>query len=132
MVDYSEFIDEKNVIAVVGVSPNKEKFGYKVYNTIREKGFKVYGVNPRYAEVDEDKLYPDLESLPGKPDVVVTVVPPKVTEWIVRSCNDLGINKVWMQPGSQSEEALKFCKEHGIEAIDDACFIHNGLRTDFV
>jgi predicted CoA-binding protein len=61
-----------------------------------------------------DKCYPSLENLPVKPNVVDVVVPPKVTEHTVEICKKLGIMKVWMQPGSESEKAIKFCEKNNI------------------
>lgn len=45
------------------------------------------------------------------------VVPPAVTEKIVEECKDLGINMVWMQPGAESDKAVKFCQDHDIGVI---------------
>jgi len=53
--------------------------------------------------------------------VVDIVVPPQVTEEIVRQCAELGLGRVWMQPGSESEEAIRFCQEKGIRVVHDAC-----------
>jgi len=33
-------------LAIIGVSRNPKKFGRQVYDTLKEKGFTVYGVNP--------------------------------------------------------------------------------------
>jgi predicted CoA-binding protein len=55
------------------------------------------------------------------PDVVDTVVPPTVTEAIVKECKELGIARVWMQPGSESEKALNFCAENNIKVVHDMC-----------
>jgi len=118
-----EFTDRKNVIAVVGASRNPEKYGHRVYRDLKEAGYKVYPVNPNVDEVLGDKCYPSLESLPVKPDVVNIVVPPKVTEEIVRSCKKLDITKVWMQPGAESEEAIKFCSENGIDTVYGVCIM---------
>ena len=56
-------------------------------------------------------------------DVVDTVVPPHITEQIVKECKELGITKVWMQPGSESEKAIIFCKDNGIEVVYDDCIM---------
>ncbi|MEM3055472.1 MAG: CoA-binding protein, partial [Candidatus Bathyarchaeia archaeon] len=64
-----------------------------------------------------------LDVLPAKPDVVDVVVPPKITEQIVETCKKLGITKVWMQPGSESELAIKFCEENGIEVVHGVCIM---------
>ena len=123
-----DFLDRKNKIAVIGVSNNHEKWGYKVYRSLKNSGFKVYPVNPKHEKIDSDRCYPDLRSIPEKIDEVITVVPPEITENVVKRCKELGIRKVWMQPGSESEDAIRFCEENGINVIHDACFVVDGLK----
>ena len=116
-----EFLDKKNVFAVVGASRNPEKYGHQVYKDLRNAGYRVYPVNPNTNEILGDNCYPSLQALPVKPDVVDLVVPPKVTEQVVKTCKRLGIKKVWMQPGSESEPAISFCKENGIDVVHGVC-----------
>lgn len=116
-------LDKKNMIAVVGASGNPEKYGHQVYKDLKTAGYRVYPVNPNAKEILGDKVYPDLKSLPAKPDVVNIVVPPEVTEEIVKTCKELGITTVWMQPGSESEEAIKFCEANGIDVIYGVCIM---------
>ena len=115
------FLDKRNVFAVVGASRDPQKYGYQVYKDLKGAGYKVYPVNPNAQEILGDKCYPSLEKLPVKPDVVNVVVPPKVTERLVETCKKLGITKVWMQPGSESEKAIKFCEENGINVVYGVC-----------
>jgi len=116
-----EFLKKRNVFAVVGASRDHRKYGHQVYRDLRTAGYTVYPVNPNADEILGDKCYPSLESLPERPQVVDLVVPPKVTNQIVKVCKKLGIRKVWMQPGSESETALNFCKENNIEAVYRVC-----------
>jgi predicted CoA-binding protein len=116
-----EFLDKKNVFAVIGASRNPEKYGHQVYKDLRNAGYKVYPVNPNAKDILGDTCYANLESLPVKPDVADLVVPPKVTEQTVRNCKKLGITKVWMQPGSESETAIGFCRENDIEIVHGVC-----------
>ena len=117
----TEFLDKKNTFAVVGASRDPEKYGHQVYRDLRNAGYRVYCVNPNADEVLGDKCYPSLEVLPVKPDVVDIVVPPKITEQLVKTCKKLGITKVWMQPGSESETAIKFCEENSIDVVHGLC-----------
>jgi len=117
----NEFLDKKNVFAVVGVSKEPEKYGNKVYFDLKHAGYTVYPVNPNANKVSGDRCYPRLKNLPKLPDVVDIVVPPKITEETVKECKDLGIGKVWMQPGSESEEAIRFCKENSIKVLYGMC-----------
>ncbi|RZN39267.1 MAG: CoA-binding protein [Methanophagales archaeon ANME-1-THS] len=116
-----EFLRKENVFAVVGVSSNPEKYGHLVYKDLKEAGYTVYPINPHIDEVLGDHCYHSLSELPERPDVVDTVVPPHVTEEIVEECKELGIARVWMQPGSESEKAIEFCRQNNIKVVHDLC-----------
>jgi predicted CoA-binding protein len=115
-------IKEKE-IAVIGVSNKEEKFGFKIFRDLLKAGFKVKGIHPKITEVLGQKIYHNLKSLETKPDLVITVVSPEITEKIVEDCKDLGIKEIWMQPGSESEIAIKKAKDYGIKVIYNACFM---------
>ena len=117
----TEFLNKRNVFAVVGASRNPKKYGHQVYKDLRNAGYRVYPVNPNTNEILGDKCYPSLEALPVKPDVADLVVPLKITEQVVKTCKKLGIKKVWMQPGSESETAINFCRENGIAVVHGVC-----------
>ena len=116
-----EFLDKKNVFAVIGASRDPKKYGFQVYKDLKNAGYKVYAVNPNADEILGDRCYADLKDLPMKPDVVDVVVPPKVTEKVVEVCKELGIARVWMQPGSESETAINFCVKNGIDVVHGIC-----------
>jgi predicted CoA-binding protein len=61
---------------------------------------------------------------------VSVITPPKVTLGIVKSCIELGIQNVWLQPGSESDEAIKIAKEHGLNIIyGGPCVLVSGLTA---
>lgn len=115
-----EFLKQK-VFAVVGASRDPKKYGHQIYLDLKKKGYTVYPVNPNAVEILGDRCYPDLTSLPKKPDVVDIVTPPKITEKVVRECKKLGLRRIWMQPGSESDSALTFCKENNMKVIHGLC-----------
>lgn len=127
-----KFLNKKNIIGFIGATINKEKWGYKKYKEIKNAGFKVYPVNPKYDKIDGDKCFPDLKSLieflQEKPDFVITIIPPKITEKTVEQCKIFRINKIWMQPGSESKKALRFCEENGIEVVHGICIVVDALH----
>ncbi len=112
-----------DVVAVVGASRDKEKYGYKVLMDLRNAGYETYGVNPSVDEIEGVPCYPDLASLPERPQLVITVVPPKVTEKVVREAKEAGLGRIWMQPGSESDAASSYCEDNGIEYMRDACIM---------
>ncbi len=116
-----EFLNKTNIFAVAGASRDPKKYGYQVYKNLKEAGYEVYPVNPNTDTILGSKCYRDLRDLPTKPDVVDIVVPPRVTEEIVKICKRLGITKVWMQPGSESEKAIEFCDKNHIDVVYGVC-----------
>ena len=120
-----KFINKDNVFAVVGVSKDKSKYGRKVFDDLKKFGYKVYPVNPKLELISENKCYATLKELPIKPDVVSFVVPPQVVETLIIKCKELGINKVWLQPGSESEKVINYCKDNNIECLHNQCIMLN-------
>jgi len=117
------FLNKKNIFAVVGVSKNIKKYGYQVYKDLKNAGYQVYPVNPNVESILGDKCYVCLSDLPVKPDVVDIVVPSEITFEIVKECNKLEISKVWMQPGSELEESIDYCKDKNIDVLHNVCII---------
>jgi predicted CoA-binding protein len=127
-----DFLAQKK-IAVVGVSDKRETGCNLSYKKFKESGYQVFGINPRITTFDGDPCYPDLKSLPEKPEAVFILASPKVTDQIVQQCVELGVKHVWMhcmmgtKPGlassmsSVSEDAVKKCRENGIAVIPGSC-----------
>lgn len=107
--------------AVVGATDNTEKFGYKIYKTMKDAGYTVYPVNPGIDDIKGDKCYPSVNELPEKPDAVDVVVPPKVGEQIIQECAAAGIKHIWLQPGANADSVVKLGKQLGLEVIDTGC-----------
>ena len=129
-------------IAVVGVSDKRETGCNLAYRKFKEAGYEVSAVNPRLTSFEGDPCYPDLKSIPEKPEAVFILTNPKVSEQIVQQCVDLGIKQVWMhclmgtKPGlaagmtSVSPEAVRMCQEKGITVIPGSC-PNQFLKPDF-
>lgn len=125
------FLAQKK-IAVVGVSRKKTKFGNAIYKELKQKGYNVFPVNPNMQTFEGDTCYSDLQSIPYKADAVVINVPPLQAEKVVREANQAGIKKVWLQQGSQSEAAIKYCQENGIDCISNECILMFAQPSAFI
>jgi uncharacterized protein len=115
-----EFLAQKR-FAVVGATDNPQKFGNQIYKTLKKHSYEVYPVNPNLSELEGEKCYPSLAEIPVKIDVVDFVVPPRVTEEILKQCKELGLNRIWLQPGSESESAIAFCSENNLKVVHGIC-----------
>ena len=75
-------------IAVVGVSDQRDTGCNLNYKKFKDNGYQVFAVNPRIDTFDGDPCYPDLKSIPQKPDGIFILASPKVTDQIVDQCVD--------------------------------------------
>ena len=119
-----EFIAQKR-FAVVGATTNTKKYGNEIFRNLISRGYEVYPVNPRLKELEGTKCYPSLSNIPVKVDVVDFVVPPPVTEEILKECKELELDRIWLQPGSESEAAVAFCDENNLKVVHGVCVMLN-------
>jgi hypothetical protein len=130
-----DFLAQKR-IGIVGVSRSQNNAANLIYRKLRSDGYTVFAVNPNATTLEGDPSYPNLKALPEKPDGVVIVTKPEVTNQIVQECAELGIHRVWMHNGmhslgtSVSKEAVDFCHQHGITVIPGGCPLMYGTHAD--
>ena len=122
-------------IAVTGVSRTPSSHGGNVvYQRLRERGYKVFAVNPNADEVEGDACYHRLADIPGGVDAVVIGTKPEHGLATIQECAALGIKKVWMHRafggGSVSDDATRFGRDHGINVIDGGCPLMFGRVSD--
>jgi uncharacterized protein len=131
----TEFLAKKRV-AVTGVSRHPKSHGSNnVYKRLRERGYEVFAVNPNADEVEGDRCYKDLSSIPGGVDAVVIGTRPEIAEDTMHECAEIGIKHVWMHrgpgAGSVSPAATAYGRQHGITVIDGGCPLMFGPTADF-
>jgi len=130
----SEFLGCRR-IAVTGVSRNPGSHAANaVYKRLRARGYDVFAVNPNAAEVEGDRAFHDLRSIPGGVEAVVIGTRPEIADDTMRECAELGIEHVWMHrgpgPGSVSKSAAEYGRSHGISVIDGGCPCMFGPTAD--
>lgn len=110
-----------HTFAIVGASQDKSKYGYEVFDALRQHGHTVLPINPKYADIDGVPCYPSLPDLPRNPDVVLTATSASISEKIAETCAALEIPIFWMPPGTETDAVLEFCKQNNVTAIHGFC-----------
>ncbi|HIM86860.1 MAG TPA: CoA-binding protein [Candidatus Poseidoniales archaeon] len=118
-------LKQKNVrIALVGASNDPHKFGNRIYLDLRSKGYDVIPVNPKGKQIEGDRTYSSIEMMEELPDIVNFVVPPPIAMKVAQEAVELGINHLWFQPGSESEELETWLKgTNGIKYLVNSCIM---------
>jgi len=106
-------LDFKNW-AVVGDVLNQSKYAYKIAAKLEREGYNVFKVNPKS---DSIEVYKALKDIKEKVDVIDLVIHPKVGINVVKEAKEVGINKILIQPGAESEEIIDYCNQNDIEVF---------------
>lgn len=107
-----ELIKEKSWV-VIGDVTNSTKYAYKILEKFKLKGRTVVGVHPRGGE----GVYMNLKEVPYKIDAIDLCINPILGLEFIREAKEIGITKVLIQPGAESDEIINYCNENNIVAI---------------
>jgi predicted CoA-binding protein len=117
-----DFIAQRS-LAIVGVSTTGKKFGNIAYRELKAKGYRLVPVHPTAESLEGTRCYRSLGDLPEPVGGLVVVVPPEQTERVVQAAAGAGIKRVWMQPGAESEAAIRYCEQNGITVVHGECIL---------
>ena len=115
-------------IAVVGLSPNKDRPSYKVAAAMQGFGYRIIPVRPMTAEVLGEKAYPDLATVPGQIDLVDVFRAPEQVGEVVDACIARQLSAVWLQEGIVNEAAAQRAQAAGLTVVMDRCVYREYVR----
>lgn len=110
-------------IAMVGASPDKTKFSYGVLRVLHETGYEMIPVNPKkgLSEIRGIKVYPSLEAIDRKVDMVEVFRRPEDLLEIAHQAIDIGANVLWGQIGVIDKEAAQVAEKAGLSVVMNRC-----------
>jgi hypothetical protein len=133
----SDFLAQRR-IAVVGLSRQEANPANFIYRKLKHNGHQVYAINPAAETIEDgDPCYPNVQSLPERPDGVVIVTRPEVTAQVVQDCAAAGVKRVWLHASmihggtSYSPQAVAFCQQAHMEVIEGGCPMMFAPPVDF-
>jgi uncharacterized protein len=105
------------VVAVIGASSNRRKFGNRAVRAYREQGYTVVPVNPHETEIEGLKSYKSILDVPGPVDMASFYVPPEIGEQVIAEVAQKGVAEVWLNPGAESDELMTRARALSIKPI---------------
>lgn len=105
------------VIAIVGASSNRGKFGNRAVRAFVREGYVVVPINPHEAEIEGLRAYASVLDVPGAIDVASFYVPPDIGERIIDEVARKGIPEVWLNPGAESDQLIVRARELSLRSV---------------
>lgn len=108
-------------IAVVGASANKKKFGYAVFNELRQKGYDICPVNPKLEKIEDVTCYKSVNDIPADYEKVFIVTPKTETDSVIKQAAEKGLRHIWVQQTSNTKDTESIAKELNVDLIQKEC-----------
>ena len=108
-------------IAVVGLSANWNRPSFFAAKYMQDHRYRIFPVNPNYAEVLGEKSYASLAEIGITVDIVDCFRKSAEIEAIARAAVAIRARVLWMQLGVISESAMRIATEAGMAVVMDRC-----------
>jgi predicted CoA-binding protein len=117
-----EFLSQQT-FALVGASRTGKRFGNVILRSLKDRGYRVFPVNPKADVLEGEPCYPSLRQLPQPVDGLVVCVPPDQTEHVILEAIEAGIKRVWLQQGAESLRAVRLCEANAVSVVVGQCIL---------
>ena len=118
------------VVAVIGASRHREKFGNRAVRAFSEQGYTVIPINPHEREVEGLQAYASVLDVPGPIDMASFYVPPEIGTLVIEDVAKKGIAEVWLNPGSESDALVARARMLSIQPIAACSIVAIGSNPD--
>ena len=119
--EIAQILQQAKTIAVVGISHKEDRDSHKVAKYLKEHGYKMIPVNPKYTEVLGEKCYPSLQDVPERIDIADLFRNLEAIPGIVEEAIAAGVGTVWMQLGLVHNEAARKAQVAGLRVVMNKC-----------
>lgn len=117
-------------IAVAGYSRNPKKFGTILYDTLKEKGYQVYAVNPAGGTTPGGQpVFPDMSALPAQVKALVVVTKPEASVAVVDQALEKGIDNIWVQQMSDNQQVKDRLAGAQVNHVTGRCILMHASPT---
>jgi len=105
------------VVAVIGASTDRNKFGNKAVRGFRAAGYEVIPINPHLQEVEGLPAYASVLDVPKAIDMATVYVPPDVVTQLLPEFVQKGIGEIWLNPGADDDAVVDAARKLGLHVI---------------
>jgi uncharacterized protein len=116
------------VVAVVGASRDRHKFGNKAVRAFRDAGHTVIPVNPHESDVEGLKSYASVLDVPGPIDMATVYVQPDVALGLLDEFEQKQIPEIWLNPGADDDDVIAEAKRRRLNVIVACSIMGVGKR----
>jgi predicted CoA-binding protein len=114
------------IVAVVGASRDRRKFGNKAVRAFLHRGYDVIPINPEGGEIEGLVTYASVLDVPRPIEMATVYVQPAVGVRLMAEIADKGIEEVWLNPGADEHAVVARARALGLDPILDCSIVGIG------
>ena len=114
------------VVAVVGASRDRRKFGNKAVRAFLHRGYDVVPINPAGGVIEEIPTYASVLDVPRSIDIATVYLQPAIGERVIDEIARKGIEEVWLNPGADGTGVVARARALGLNPILDCSIVGIG------
>ena len=114
------------VVAVVGASRDRRKFGNKAVRAFLHRGYDVVPINPERGVIEGIRAYASVLEVPRSIDMATVYLQPAIGERVIDEIARKGIEEVWLNPGADSARVVAQARALGLNPILDCSIVGIG------
>lgn len=119
--EIKQLLQNTKHIAVVGLSPKRDRPSHKVAKALLGFGYDIIPVRPATDKVLGKKAYPDLLAVDRPVDLVDVFLNPSRVDAVVEACIERRLPAIWLQEGVINEAAALKAQQAGMLVVMDRC-----------
>lgn len=119
--------NETHHVAVLGASPKPARYANQAVRLLKEQGYRVTPIHPRFGEIEGLPVANRLDQVPRPVDTLTLYVGPERLEPLIPELMALKPGRVIFNPGTESKAFQRALDEAGIEWFEACTLVM--LRT---
>ena len=122
--------DSMRTVAIIGASSDRSKFGNKAVRAFRDRGYRVFPVNLREAEIEGVQAFKSIRDVPVRPQMISVYLAPPLLLGLLPDIAARGCDELWLNPGTESDEVLTEAERLGLNAIQACSIVGVGVSPE--
>ena len=114
------------VVAVIGASRDRHKFGNKAVRAYRHRGYDVVPINPERGLIEGLPTYASVLDVPRSIDIATVYLQPTIGERVVNEIAQKEIREVWLNPGADAAAVVARARALGLHPILECSIVGIG------
>lgn len=108
---------ETRVVAIVGASRRRAKYGNRAVRAYRAAGWQVCPIHLEADEIEGVPAYRSILDVPGKVHRASVYLHPESVLQVLPEIARKGVDAMYLNPGAESDEVIARAEELGIHTI---------------